>query len=95
MKKNVKLIGKFLGKIVGSVGCLAILGVSVYFLCMGLNWGTGKVVEALSKAADYLMSDWVAVAVVVVFLTLGAMIFDGIWARIKNRKANKTNEQSE
>lgn len=86
----MKNVGKFMWKMtknmVGSVTCVALIGLAGYYLSKGLNWLTGVVMEFIAMAAKYLAGNWVAVIVVVVAITLGGLLFEAIVDHIRNRK---------
>ena len=89
MKSTGKFIWRLTKNMVGSVLCVAILGFSGYYVSLGLNWLTGVIMKFLTTSAEYLMSNWVAVIVVVIALTLGGMAFESIVNYFKNRKSDK------
>ena len=86
-------VGRFIWRLtknmVGSVACVAILGFAGYYVSLGLNWLTGVIMKFLTASAQYLMSNWVAVIVVVIALTLGGMAFESIVNYFKSRKSDE------
>ena len=92
MKNGVKLVGRFLRNMVGTVGAISLVSVSAYFVCKALNWIAGKVVFWIDVAIEFLKVHWIAAIVGVVVLTLGSMIFEGAMKRIRIRKANRNND---
>ena len=93
MKNVGKFMGKFTKIMLGSVSCVALIGLAGYYLSMGLNWITDGIMKFLETAAEYLMGNWVAVIVVVVAITLGSVLFEhGMAALVgwnKKRKEKK------
>ena len=86
MKNGVKLIGRFLRNMVGTVGAISLVGVSAYFVCKALSWLASKVVFGIDVAIEFLKVHWIAAVIGAVVLTLGSMIFEGAMNRIKSRK---------
>ena len=77
MKKTLKLIGNFLGRMVGTTGCIALVSGATYGLCKVLSKIAGKVVDYIDVAFNYLKDNWIAAVIGVVVLTLGSMLFEG------------------
>ena len=86
MKNFGRFVWRMLKSMVGSVTCVALIGFTGYYLSKGLNWLTRVIMEFLSTAAEYLLSNWVAVIVVVIALTLGGMAFEAFVNYCKSRK---------
>ena len=88
--KNLKvLVWRFFKMMIGSVICVAIIGFSSYYLSWGLNWLTDRVMSFLSASADYLRHNWIAVIVLVIAITIGSMIFEAIFCRMKKCLKNR------
>ena len=89
MEAFFKFIWRGVKTMLGSVSCVALIGVTGYFVSFGLNWLTRVVMNILTSAANYLMNNWVAVIFVVIAITLGGIAFEGVVNWFKNRKNTK------
>ena len=84
MMKNFKnMVLRFLKMMIGSTVCVALIGFASYYLSWVLNLITRYVMNFLTKSAAYLVNNWGAVIVLVVALTIGGMVFEVIFGKIK------------
>ena len=83
MKNFKNMVLRFLKMMIGSTVCVALIGFASYYLSWVLNLITRYVMNFLTKSAAYLVNNWGAVIVLVVALTIGGMVFEVIFGKIK------------
>lgn len=92
MKEKITSALLVIGKGIATAG---IIGVGGYFVCWGLNWLTARIMDALRYVGGYMRTNYVAMIIILVGLTIACILGELIFSKRRTSKRKSTKAKVE